>query len=121
MSKIIVEEKFQFKGFGGCKSKCGLVIFNASDKVIVVLSQLKGNHGTSVTNAIEIIKDSVMDKYLSSSDDIVWYEHYGYGIGMDKKNSKVTKVTFDKNNNPMWGYSISSDGFKELYGYDLDI
>ena len=121
MSRIIVEETFQFKGFGGCKSECGLVILGTSDKVVVVLSQLKGNHGTSVTNAIEIIKDKVMNDYLSDSDDIIWYEHYGYDIGMDKKNSKVTLVTFDENNNPTWHKTISSDEFKKLYNYDLDI
>ena len=121
MSKIVVEKTFQFKGFGGRKSECGLVILSTSDKVVVVLSQLKGNHGTSVTNAIEIIKDKVMNDYLSDSDGIIWYEHNGYDIGMSKERSIVTHVTFDENNNPSWNQSISSDEFKKLYNYDLDI
>jgi len=122
MSKIIIEEAFQFKGFGGCKSECGLVILGTPDnKVVVVLSQLKNGKGTSVTNAIEIIKDKIMNDYLSDGDDIIWYEHNGYGIGMSKERSIVTHVTFDENNNPAWHKSISSDEFKKLYDYDLDI
>jgi len=121
MSRIIIEEAYQFKGFGGCESECRLTILGTPDKTVVVLSQLKNSKGTSVTNAIEILRDSVMNDYLFDSNTAVWYEHYGYGVGANKKNSRITLVTFDENNIPMWCKSISSDEFKKLYDYDLDI
>ena len=68
---------FNFKGYWGVSSICGVDIYHQNDdKVVVVLTELPENHGTSITNAIELIAEQVVEAYGLQNRDIVWVEHY---------------------------------------------
>jgi hypothetical protein len=86
----IYDDTFHFKGFGNCKSRCRLRIYqiqsdpqskfkhslHMGDKV-VILTQLEGdNVGTSVTNASEIIANAVATQFKLEPLRTVWIEHY---------------------------------------------
>lgn len=103
------DDTFHFKGFGNCDSRCRLRIYqvNASlperrvahlhhgDKV-VILTQLEGDVGTSVTNASEIIANAVAEQFKLEPLRTVWIEHYpnwgpaGHSIG-----ESFDRVTYD--------------------------
>ncbi|WP_148282950.1 hypothetical protein [Pseudogulbenkiania sp. NH8B] len=57
---------YEFPGFCGIRSKCHIRIVAESGRpVVIVCSQTPDNHGTSVQNAYEIIRDQVY-QYLSN-------------------------------------------------------
>lgn len=59
---------YRFLGFGGYPSRCHIRILDEHDKPLVVIcSQLAKNPGTSVTNAAEMIAQSVQD-YLAQDN-----------------------------------------------------
>lgn len=74
----IVDTIFYYKGFVGCKSKCGLTITKEGKKVTVILTELPSNHGTSVTNMIEDLATMIYWQFLKDVpvENIEWIEHY---------------------------------------------
>ncbi|ODU51332.1 MAG: hypothetical protein ABS92_00255 [Thiobacillus sp. SCN 63-374] len=59
---------YNFGGFGGYPSRCHIRVLDEPDKPFVVIcSQLANKPGTSVTNAAEIIAQSVQD-YLAQDN-----------------------------------------------------
>jgi hypothetical protein len=83
-------EPFPFAGFGKINSVCGVLILRHAKPVIVVLSEMPNNPGTSVTNRAEAIATLVRAKYLGTHLDpsaIRWIEHYPPGRGIDKDES----------------------------------
>lgn len=59
---------YNFGGFGGYPSRCHIRVLDEPDKPLVVIcSQLAKRPGTSVTNAAEIIAQSVQD-YLAQDN-----------------------------------------------------
>lgn len=85
------DTEFHFKGYGNCDSRCRVRIYSVQsdpqskfkhslhmgDKV-VILTQLEGDVGTSVTNASEIIANLVSDEHALEPLRTVWIEHYNY-------------------------------------------
>ena len=67
-----------YLGYGECHSKCGYEIKDFGGEITVILTELKDNPGTSVTNKVEFIASLIYSKYLSDKpvSDIKWIEHY---------------------------------------------
>lgn len=81
---------FPFAGYSKINSVCGVLILRHAKPVIVLLSEMPNNPGTSVTNRAEVIASEVRAKYLSTHLDptaIRWIEHYPPGRGLDKGES----------------------------------
>lgn len=71
---------YHYKGYSGCRSICGLkIIRRFLGEIYVVLTELKDNQGTSITNAIENIATKIYKEYMQDTavHDIHWIEHYG--------------------------------------------
>lgn len=75
----ITPEKFthNFLGFGIHKSSCEVEIYRKGDKVFVLF--VDTGHGTSVTNACELLVQEIYDRYLIGKykrEDILFAETY---------------------------------------------
>lgn len=97
------------------KSQCGAIIIDKfKEKGIVVLVELKDNHGTSVTNdyqniASMLYREKLADRY--KPDEIIWIEH------QEKEAKKFDLVELQWENNayqrpPEWSY-ISDKGLQD--------
>ena len=81
---------YRFWGFGGAPSRCHIRILDDCDKPLVIIcSQLANKPGTSVTNAVEIIAQSIQD-YLSQDNLPLTVAIQRY-----LKTSKLTKILDD--------------------------
>lgn len=52
-------EDFEFIGYHGCSSRCGLTLLECDGDLLVILSELPDNPGTSVTNSAAIIANAL--------------------------------------------------------------
>ncbi|MBP8812261.1 MAG: hypothetical protein KBE25_03175 [Laribacter sp.] len=87
---IVQDFTYNFGGFGGYPSRCHIRVLDEPDKPLVVIcSQLAKNPGTSVTNATEMIAQSVQD-YLSRDNLSL-----SAAIQQYIKTSKLTKILGD--------------------------
>jgi hypothetical protein len=72
-----VETIYQFRGFHGWESKCGLRIVPLQNRrAMVICSELPDNPGTSVTNFVEELAALVCAHYGIRPDKLIWIEHY---------------------------------------------
>lgn len=75
----IAFDRFEYRGFQGCESFCGLeILYLADGRVAVIATKLKDNSGTSVTNVAEHLASEVCDRFDIDPDKLVWIETYGY-------------------------------------------
>lgn len=87
---IVQDFTYNFRGFGGYTSRCHIRVLDEPDKPLVIIcSQLANNPGTSVTNAAEIIAQSVQD-YLAQ-------DNLPLAAAIQKyiKTSRLTKILGD--------------------------
>lgn len=87
MSVTAYQGVFHYRGLSNCDSHCGLSILpQINGKVIVILSELAANPGTSITNHCEWIATEVYDRFLLNTPvhDITWVEHYNKDSYSDK-------------------------------------
>jgi hypothetical protein len=81
---------YRFGGFGGYPSRCHIRVLDEPDKPLVIIcSQLANKPGTSVTNAAEIIAQSIQD-YLAQDNLPL-----AAAIQRYIKTSKLTKILGD--------------------------
>lgn len=80
---------YEYEGLWKYPAKCGVEIKKKNGFIKVILTELKDNPGTSVTNFIEKLATMIWN-YLAGTPvcNIVWIEHYP----ADKKR----KETFDR-------------------------
>ena len=64
--------KYEYEGFGGCKSICNLEIH----RNLVICSAREDNEGTSITNVAEQLATEIANQYLPDPSKLVWVEHY---------------------------------------------
>lgn len=109
---------YQYKGFGNCNSKCGVMIWHNLDTniVVVLLSELSDNRGTSITNMSEYIATQIAEKE-NFPVSTVWFETY---IGYDNTfKDEIDLITYemwidgDRYSKPKWEF-YGLDKFKEL-------
>jgi hypothetical protein len=80
----LVLDRFEFRGFHGCRSCCRLEIVPLRDgRTLVVATELPDNPGTSVTNAAEILAADACRRFRIDPRRLVWVEHYGYPVPGD--------------------------------------
>jgi hypothetical protein len=69
--------RFEYLGFHGCPSACGLDIQRlAGSRTLVVCTELPNNPGTSVTNFAEQLATLVCQRFAIAPQDLLWIEHY---------------------------------------------
>ena len=77
----IAIDRFRFRGFHGCDACCALEILKAKDgRNVVIVTELKDNPGTSVTNFCEHLAYRVCVEFSIDPSQLVWIEHYGYPV-----------------------------------------
>lgn len=86
---------------------CRVRIFlSPSNQIVVVLGDLGDkNTGASVTNSIEVIRDTIAKRGFVVQDDAVFMEHYEW----ETSGSPFTLVTFDQNGDPEWDDMSASE------------
>ena len=130
--------EIKYSGLRNCDSRCSIDVVelnNSPDRIVVILTELPNNTGTSITMMIENIATKVYHKYLTKydPDKIIWIEHYPpeYFKRVDpilktQENEKygtykIVRMKYIKDNrayaDPEW-VSISLDELKE-YGIKL--
>lgn len=82
-------------------SKCRLRIFcEEGGQTVVIASQIPGNRGISITNAIEEVATKVVRVYLecfsSLNREPIWVQHYPPGSLSLEKEDLVHLVTFNQ-------------------------
>ena len=76
----LVLDRFEFRGFRGCRCHCGLAILPRPDgRVVVVATECDDNPGTSVTNVAEELATVVVTTFRIDPAKLVWIEHYPPG------------------------------------------
>lgn len=123
-------ENYEFKGFSPLvKSECKILVLQKNDTEVVICSQLENYYGTSITNAVERIWQSLVDKRTISTSAI-WYEHYPIGEGLIPDMYSIVRVKFDENGSPTWGAQIHWEELSKrydipvealAYGYDNEL
>ena len=108
----VIDTKFAFPKPSVPGSFCRLRIYQQSDGLSVVLmSQIPGSRGRSITNAIEEVATQVMrdyQEYLSlPAQEVIWVQHYPPGSLSLETDDRVHLVMFDRSTsgfltNPCW-------------------
>jgi hypothetical protein len=89
----VTVERFEYRGFHGCKAHCSVEIIPLPDgRTVVIAIEPKDNPGMSITNVAEHLASYVCDLFRIDPDKLVWIEHYGYGstTGGDRTFDLVT-------------------------------
>lgn len=82
---LIYDDEYNYEGYHGVASKCGLKIYGDEERFVVIMTELPNNPGTSVTNRSEHIAmrvaDMICHRYATASMRPVayttmWIEHY---------------------------------------------
>jgi hypothetical protein len=94
----------EFKYYNKLKNKCGIDILYSGENTIVLLTELKQNHGVSVTNAWEYLATLIYNHILKGHDPskIIWVEHYED----EPENFSIVFLDYinEKFCNPDWKY-----------------
>ncbi len=76
LAKVRID-RFDFRGFRGYVSCCGLHVEQLDDgRTLVICTERPDNPGTSVTNAAEIIASRVASQLALDPAKLIWIEHY---------------------------------------------
>ena len=68
--------EYEYRGFWGCRSRCGLEVIQQQSFVLVIATELEGNPGASVTNMSESLAFAVCQDWGIPARSLVWVEHY---------------------------------------------
>ena len=129
MNKVL-DSIFPYTGFHGCASRCQVEVFTRERRPIVVrLTELPDNPGTSVTNMFEEIATlavpylSVWAGQIVDPEKIIWLEHYPEQHGLLYGRSCHRAETLDRvflkwdgqrYSDPNWKYLDPVEGMAAL-------
>lgn len=73
--------KHTFRGLNGVYSRCGVQTFRSDGRLIVMLTELPDNPGTSITNCFELLATSIVRSFIEFNlvpdpHSVRWIEHY---------------------------------------------
>jgi hypothetical protein len=90
-------ERFEFRGFHGCRCVCDLEVIPIADgRTVVIATEREDNPGTSITNVAEHLASYVCDRFAIDPEKLVWVEHYGYPDPVNpKRRREYDLVTFE--------------------------
>lgn len=80
-----ISEIYNYLGFGRVQSSCELQIWFVEDRAVILFTEI--DHGTSVTNAGEVLVEEVYKNYLEGVDKTkcLFMETYPYeGASIDQ-------------------------------------
>lgn len=111
-------EKFEYEGYHGCESFCKVEIYGKNKLALVVMTELKNNPGTSVTNRSEAIASMVVTRYGLAPSRTLFIEHYdhnSYHGGNDKPTYSMVTYLWEgrRAQAPEWTY-IKGEQFQTL-------
>ncbi|MCZ8092092.1 MAG: hypothetical protein O9331_01250 [Acidovorax sp.] len=120
VSSIRLCREFLFEGFSRLvSSKCRVLILKkVNGRQCVICSQLPDYYGTSITNAVEIIRDSLINSYGLEAN-AMWYEHYPVGLGLFFGEYSLMEVRFDEKGSPSWGSLTTWRAAADVVGVDV--
>ena len=111
-------QRFQYRGFHGAASVCGLAIEKQSDDShFVVLSELPDNPGTGVSQRCDFIATQVWRSKLTQTAlaDIRWFEHHAARGNRDETFDEIAfRVLPDGLRSPNWTPVIDAALLKTL-------
>lgn len=102
-------EVYEYRGYHDCESKCGLEIYRQPSKsVMVVVTELDDNPGTSITNVAEHLATAVCRDKGISPQKLTWVEHYPLSRFNNGPHWSIVTFDFDwqagRFTNPDWVY-----------------
>jgi hypothetical protein len=78
MLERLILDRFEYPGFRGCASWCGLALLpRPGGRTVVIATEREDNPGTSVTNLAEELATMVVKTFGLDARKLVWVEHYG--------------------------------------------
>lgn len=98
---------------------CDLTIVWKERFFVVVVSQRAGYRGVSITNAIEDIKDQMLQA-IPAAAKVRWFEHYSAGLGILANRYSLMEVSFDQGQ-ASWGRLTSWEDVAEDTGVPLEL
>lgn len=89
-------DRFEYRGFHGCRCICSLeMLFLHDGRIAVIATELEDNPGTSITNVAEHLASEACDRFDIDPDNLVWIETYGYpASGPGERQRTYDLVTF---------------------------
>ena len=70
------DDQFEYRDVLKRSGTCGLRMWKTGEGHAVMVSELPGNHGPSVTNASEQVAEQVCERFALNAHEVVWIEHY---------------------------------------------
>jgi hypothetical protein len=108
-----VQTRFTFRGYHGIRSDCELTIWQVKNQYVVILTNIEDglNHGTSVTNACEIIASKVLQEYsYLTPENTVWIEHYPRRGRFEESYDEITFQWEEREaSSPTWKHMTESE------------
>lgn len=111
--------QFPYKGYFECESFCKVEIAGSNHHALVVMTELKNNPGTSITNRSEMIAEEIVNRYGLEPGRCIFVEHYDQNSYNGGRKSDVhwSIVTYDwqykRAGRPEWKY-ITESQFNSL-------
>jgi len=98
VSAPTIIERFEYRGFHGCKCCCKLELLPlAEGRTAVIATEMLENRGTSITNVAEHLASYVCDRFGIDPERLVWIEHYGYDSPFHPREPRdYDLVTFER-------------------------
>ena len=113
---------YEYQGFWGCRSRCGLEVIQYQSFVLVIATESEANSGTSVTNMSESLAFAVCQDWGIPARSLVWVEHYPkrgreFEPYVPKESWDLVQFYLDlaegRFSNPRW-FSLSDDQLRQL-------
>ena len=92
----------EYKGFGGCESRCKVYMVSDSPLTHFCFEELDDNYGTSVTNMSEYLATQMIQIFNLKPYECFFYETYPHS-GKDRSFDEIDYLwAFDGKNHPEW-------------------
>lgn len=87
MTKKVWDVIHRYEPWPGNKSQCRVRIYTHGDQNLVILEEMNGNQGMSVTNYSEELATELARKYRLDPAKTTWIEHYPKGLWYREKDT----------------------------------
>ena len=111
----MIDQIYHYKGYYDCPSQCRLQV-NGN---VVIVTDLDGDTGTSITNMAEHLATQVINEFGIKPENLVWIEHYperGHPLDRFPENFDLVTFTWDgqRFRKPVWKPMISEVAKRRL-------
>ncbi|MGG6263241.1 hypothetical protein [Leptolyngbya sp. AN10] len=113
-----IDTTFTWKGNGQCgnwKSYCRLRIFRPHpEQTVVIVSAIKGDTGTSITNSAPKLAELVCQQYGIAPATLMWIEQYPYYRGTPEFAAEFSQVILTWQENRVLHHTWQTIGRQEI-------